>query len=144
MSQWTHVAGLVRVDSLDGLGVHRDTSETLRSIIEASGVPVGSEGPVRTSLQRTREDSSLSWGHISIWGDLRDYGDASDVEELCHWFRQLCQHLLQAHYVIRQAVLAVEVEGQPPFVLHADLVDDAQGHMTAQVVSVPVPQLEPE
>ena len=138
MSQWTHVAGLIRVDTLDGIAVRRDTETTLHSLISASTLPTGSEEPLRLAILPTRRNNSLNWGHISVWGDLRDYGNARQVEELSEWFRLLCQALVNEHYIIRQAVLLVEVERAATFVLSASPeLGDAK--VVVRVVSVPIP-----
>ena len=139
MSQWTHVAGMVRIDTLDGIVVRRDTIDTLRRIIIASNLPTGSEGSLHPAGLQTREHTSFSWGHIAIWGDLRDYGDARQVEELCEWFGRLTQALLDEHYIIRQAILQVEVERVGSFTLSSRLAVEGNKSVV-RIISVPVPE----
>ncbi len=87
MSQWTHVAGIIRIDSMLGI-IEPDTTERrlrdrlgyawdyddignrARDIhIDNSHVPFGSEGSIQYEIVKTRPETgsgkhSLSWGHI--------------------------------------------------------------------------------
>ena len=151
MSQWTHVAGLIRVDSMGAAIVRTipgDKQEKIRAAIKKAmgntcdyetsitgwdqcNVPRGSEGSLQYTVSRNsdEDDHGLSWGYISIWGDLRDYG-TEDVEEIVKWLQKSLEKLMEpegfgepadmsdlekanymlSSFMIRDAVLSVDVE----------------------------------
>ena len=121
MSQWTLVAGIIRIDSLDcevkNVTV-KDFKEKLKNIfgetcnwnssdkkIKACTVPKGSEGSLQYKINKTGSDGSISWGEISIYGDLRNY---EDVEEIFNWVKKCCSH--NNLFWIRQCSVQIEVE----------------------------------
>ena len=110
MSQWTHVAGIIRVDSLlDMVGRSAPPGVLIRAV--SLPPPTGSEGPIQFDVVGTRQDNSLAWGHISFWGDLRDY---DKVEELRAWFEAYLKALMRQRLAIRQAIMEAQVEGYSP------------------------------
>lgn len=135
MSQWTHVAGLIRVDTLDGVVFPRDPYMVLTVLAQASSPPEGSEGLLQVRAHETREHNSLNWGCLVVWGDLRDYGNGKQVEEISAWFERFLNTLHAHHYVIRQAVLDVEVEGGPVFLLVSQYDKEFK---QVKVLSIPV------
>lgn len=116
MSQWTHVAGLVR---LDGIGFLKgwtpeDEKRELEKVLASSSLPLGSEGPLQYQVQITFPESHLCRGHIALWGDLRDY---DDVKEIRKWLEGLISNFSFSHYLpkespfhIRDAVMSIDVE----------------------------------
>ena len=124
MSVWTHVAGIIRVDSLR-LPEDYDHKKELEELLatdeflgkqfgfydnwddydeKTNPIPCGSEGTVRYSvienISGDGSKSSLAAFQIVIWGDLRDYDDKQAVID---WFRNACEKLF-----VRQAVITVE------------------------------------
>ena len=85
MSQWVHVHGMVRVDSLFGIAIPGDTGEVITESFK--NPPTGSEGELRVHPHQTREHNSLSWGYVAIENDLRDFG-IEDVPEIEKWLRE--------------------------------------------------------
>lgn len=135
MSQWTHVAGVIRIDALrDGderdIQQHKALKELFRtwsymdrdSKRNKCNVPYGSEGSIQVKIV-PGEDHSLAAYVILLWGDLRDFGDAEDIRNLKKWWKNLIDKFehpelappeIKNHYFmgIRQAFLKVEVEGK--------------------------------
>ena len=118
MSNWTHVAGIIRVDCLRFDGRHKvDIDEILgkeclwESPIEVwkdaeanpdKYLPMGSEGSLQKSVWVNPNKSCLASYTISIFGDLRDHHSASDIIE---WFKEKCKL-----FWVRNAVITVENE----------------------------------
>lgn len=117
MSQWTHVAGLIRVDNLGECVIRfprrADLDELVRECIteklgnttaddieadtwaedwEKCTVPCGSEGSLQYRISDYADKNGVAWGDISIWGDLRDFGK-EDYPELKRWFWESCEKL---------------------------------------------------
>ena len=126
MSQWTHVCGCIRVDSLD----HETMQENLRNILGKTlfyrspyeeweeqyehpelYTPTGSEGGIEYDIWENPNHSHLDAYKISIWGDLRDY---CSVKEITEWFNKI---LYGSKLLIRDAVLSIHVEWQGKTVL---------------------------
>lgn len=128
MSQWTHVAGLIRLDSIGAqiikAGVIDKDHYIVMAAREALGhtwkydapsdlhactVPEGSEGSLQYVVERNEgeyEDShALSWGFVAIYGDLRDYDSADPIVE---WFKSALEKL-------RNPASEVPVEQMNPF-----------------------------
>jgi len=79
MSQWTHIAGIIRVDSI-GMNVGRDTEQVLNMMIQGlADIPTGSEGPLHYRILNQLQGNALSWGNIIFWDDLRDFGSEDDL-----------------------------------------------------------------
>ena len=110
MSQWTHVAGIIRIDSVLEF-VNQNTKIVLRDIITGMSLPAGSEGPVKIqTLERPDfyKTARISWGSVIITGDLRDY---DDVQELKEWWISLIEKLSTV-VDVRDGVMSIRVEGQ--------------------------------
>ena len=119
MSNWTHVAGIIRVDYLKIPGVTRDIDfeeEIGRELTfddiwdetvvyeeyeshPQSFLPSGSEGSLKMSVWANPDDSHLSAYTVSIFGDLRDH---HNEDEIIEWFKAQCNKFL-----VRQAVITV-------------------------------------
>jgi len=124
MSQWTHVAGLIRVDRLHFLGgdivgdlvmrlgvpvQYGSSQREWNAVYEVAIIPIGSEGSIQYRIQQTGDKSSASWGVVYIWGDLRDYEDVSEIYE---WLKRACDGLW-----IRSCCVKVDVEYQASYLI---------------------------
>lgn len=161
MSQWTHVAGIIRLDSI-GANTIRAPVEAKNNQIKASvtkalgntcdynsneeswaqcSVPCGSEGSLQYSVHPNTEkdDHNLSWGYVAIWGDLRNF-DMNDVPIIEEWFQRSIELLKKPErvkeleevtmqekaeymlsvFLIRDAVLSIDVEFKPKLLLSWD------------------------
>lgn len=129
MSQWTHVSGIIRVDSFVDEEVTKEKEEKLLKGLlgpirnydeekssEQCHLPCGSEGSLKYEVSITgyahREpdyfSASVSRGHISIWGDLRDY---EDYQEILDWFKSLCSSMeKEIGYSVRDSILTIDVD----------------------------------
>lgn len=110
MSQWTHVAGCIRVDEIclepsDHLATTTKLKQKFRN------PPSGSEGPIHYHVVRTGKDHSLAWGLIYLWGDLRDFGDP-EVPRIFKWLNKACSGL-----IIRSCIVKIDVEFGPTYVI---------------------------
>ena len=117
MSTWTHVCGCIRYDDLRPI---RRRDEELKRVMGRPSscddvhnadphVPCGSEGSIQLSWHENPNEASLASYDVSIWGDLRDYDDLSEIEE---WFGHCVNGL-----PVRNAVLYASVEGGDSMVL---------------------------
>ncbi len=96
MSQWTHVNGIVRID-------------TMRYDLYIGGLtPWGSEGPLNVVVWQSPAPNSIAKFTVSIFGDLRDY---NNEEEVVAFFENLAT---MDGFWIRSGVFEVEVEGLEP------------------------------
>jgi len=139
MSQWTHVAGVIRIDGMPfvvGLNQEQERAEIHKMVgntcsydddapkWDACNVPCGSEGSLQYSYSFADHDeategfiasTSLSRSAIAIWGDLRDYDNENEIIE---WFKGTLAKFQPNHpenkglFSIRDALLSIEVEGQ--------------------------------
>ena len=115
MSNWTHVAGIIRIDDfgrclgrkpldfieLIGKEVSEDDWEDTESNPDKY-LPFGSEGSLHMTVWENPSKSSL-WGYtISIFGDLRDH---DNPEEIVEWFKKIC-----AKFCVRDATITVNNE----------------------------------
>lgn len=124
MSQWTHLAGIIRLDNLlRRMAYNPPTAEdVIRILLEDA--PVGSEGGCQFHVIEWPEvdsykekdhtnvhEGGVYWGDAIISADLRDVGDDSgEVEYLRVWFTGLAKKFWDAKLVMRQAVLEIDVE----------------------------------
>jgi len=101
-------------------------------------VPRGSEGSLQYSVSPNSDDDdhALSWGYASIRGDLRDFG-MEELPTISDWFERSLKRLqkpegfgnpekmdtyegleyILSTFIIRQAVLSVDVESGPGIIL---------------------------
>lgn len=100
MSNWTHVAGIIRVDGIIGSSdmgneikriigkeVHFDSSMDEWNDFDRNPkeyLPCGSEGTLRMTLWENPNKSSMAAYTVSIFGDLRDHDSPT---EIIKWFR---------------------------------------------------------
>lgn len=110
MSQWTHVSGIILLDYLTFL--IGDPKE-IKSLL-SENIPTGSEGPVEFRIHKRDDrwsDTDPRWGYIAIFGDLRDYyGSDETIGKVKDWFYHVCQSLVSQKFIVRQAVVSIEVE----------------------------------
>lgn len=117
MSNWTHVAAVVRIDELVGLSEPTDASAIFgkECLFESSSdvwqdarinpdkyLPMGSEGSLQMSVWNNPDKSCLAATTISIFGDLRDH---ESPEEIVEWFK----NKIRGQF-IRQAVITAQNE----------------------------------
>ena len=123
MSNWTHVAGIMRVDyikledtpELDFdklLGKECLWSSDYEVFEDADKhpelyLPMGSEGSLQKSVWINPNDSHIARYTVSIFGDLRDHDSADEIIE---WFKNKCKlidNYDEAGSYIRQATITV-------------------------------------
>jgi hypothetical protein len=118
MSQWTHVNGSIRIDSLRIVGAPMpglpmtvsDIEERLGRVVRfddsewETTVPCGSEGSLEYTVTENPDKHHLAAFTVNIWGDLRDYG-SGDVHEIEEWLNKVVKD-----WMIRDLVVNVDVE----------------------------------
>lgn len=124
MSQWTHLAGIIRIDNLlRRIAYNPPTAEDVIKIL-LEDAPTGSEGGCLFHFVKWPEvdsykekdhtnlhEGGIYWGDALISADLRDVGDDDgEIEEIKQWFMGLAKKFLDGKLTIRQAVLEIEVE----------------------------------
>jgi len=116
MSNWTHVAGVIRIDDLrldqystpdfDSLiGDEFDFDDVMSGNLEGccdNMMPSGSEGSLRKTVYVNPRRSELAAYVVTIFGDLRDH---DDPEAIVAWFKEVC-----SKFIVRQAVITVHNE----------------------------------
>lgn len=115
MSNWTHVAGIIRIDGymeddefdkLFGKEVHFDApKEVWRDAWEhpEKYLPKGSEGSLYKTVWENPNKNHLARYTVSIFGDLRDH---EDPQEIVDWFEKICQKL--GCFMVRNATITVK------------------------------------
>lgn len=122
MSIWAHVNASFRLDNWDCYSEEEINTIFGKSVLwgdDGTGnwddydehpeqyLPCGSEGSLQLSVWRNPDKSHLFSNLVSVFGDLRDYDDASLIEK---WFTEVCN---SEDLLIRQAVCEVNI---PPLV----------------------------
>ena len=111
MSNWTHVAGIIRADGIRIVGSDPNFDEIVgisrrfgdrEKIIGATYMPGGSEGTLEKMVWVNPDKSSLAAYTISIFGDLRDH---HSPQAIIDWFKDLCKQ-----FMVRNACITVENE----------------------------------
>ena len=116
MSNWTHVAGIIRVDLLRPLSDVQeiDFTKMIGKELEYDGdwdsyeehpeefLPAGSEGSLKMSVWANPEKNDATAYTVSIFGDLRHH---DDPDEIIEWFKKICEK-----FMVRQACITVENE----------------------------------
>lgn len=110
MSMWTSVSGLIRMDALiDDLW-----TELLKKQL-ARDLPYGSEGPLSYDVQARvdpRRDTSMSRGYVAIYGDLRDFGEPADVDQIVAWLDRAFARMVEAYAMVRSGIVYIEAPGE--------------------------------
>ena len=119
MSNWTHVAGVIRIDSFrfgddegepnfdDVIGkeLHfHDSSEQWDYAFKHKDeyLPLGSEGSLQKSIWINPDKDNVASYTVTIFGDLRDHHSPDDIIE---WFKSVC-----AKVWVRNAIITVQNE----------------------------------
>lgn len=118
MSNWTHVAGIIRIDDfrfedtifdfdkLIGKELHfEDCFEKWHDARNhpEKYLPQGSEGSLKKNVWINPDKEEITAYTVSIFGDLRDH---DDPQEIVDWFKKICGRFAS----IRNAVIVVENE----------------------------------
>ena len=126
MSNWTHVAGIIRIDYIKWdddipeldfdkiLGkevqwdCYYDNEEDFYKHPELY-LPMGSEGSLQKLVWTNPNDSHVSRYTISIFGDLRDHNSCDAIIE---WFKNKCKLIdgVRGFGSIRQATITAHNE----------------------------------
>ena len=134
MSIWTHVAGIIRVDYMPFETPYYQYEEEIKKYLLAP--PYGSEGPLQTDVKVTghwdKGGGSLSWGVVTMWGDLRSF---EDPEPIFEWVKELCAEL----QMVRSCCVKIECGGD------AWLIYNKENHaMPAEIVMVQISKEDEE
>ena len=117
MSNWTHVAGIIRVDAIrvdddveeldfDKILGNECLSYSSREVWDDARkhpdkyLPMGSEGSLQKMVWKNPDRGRVNSYTISIFGDLRDHDSTSKIID---WFIEKCNLLW-----VRSAVITVE------------------------------------
>lgn len=148
MSQWTHVVGSMSLDYMlatlggadpvadlkaivgkwenewlshdsSGIEYSKDSLENHKTYGSGPEMPSGSEGPLFFVVNRIGSKSSMNNAMITIWGNLRDFGQAQVDKELIPYFQDLVKRLKESHCGVRNMAVEIEVEFGKRFVLTA-------------------------
>ena len=121
MSNWTHVAGIVRVDCWRGLEdspnfdeifgkeVHYKSGDDVWNDFEEHPddyLPYGSEGSLTKSVWINPNESYADAYTVSIFGDLRDH---DDPDAIITWFENICNRI-EEWWIVRDATVVVRNE----------------------------------
>ena len=120
MSIWTHVAGVIRLDSLHCM---EDITPQIKKLfntwefesplseIEKCNVPDGSEGSLQIEIWENPDKSCSASHNIYIFGDLRDYGK-DDKKKFIAWWKKTIKNCrkIKNCFGIRNAVINIEFE----------------------------------
>lgn len=135
MSSWTHVAGIIRVDSirlsdsipdfdkLIGKECLWESDEKIWKDVHENPdkyLPMGSEGSLQKSIWVNPDQSYVASYTISIFGDLRDHYSAQKIVD---WFKTICDKLW-----VRNAVITVDndIEGVVTYT-HKESDNESEG-----------------
>lgn len=112
MSQWTHIAGTIRIDTIDHEGVKEQLNNVLGQTWkwgdnvdpDTEYAPYGSEGSIQYTITENPDESCVAAFVVTFYGDLRHYDNDA---EIIAWFEKACDA-----FFIRQATITIDVEGQ--------------------------------
>lgn len=135
MSQWTQIAGVVRIDGFPSVGGYTDADmqtelkQNLGTIVKYNSphelwhlspeqrTPLGSEGGTGYSYVQTADagSNSMNRGVLVIEGSLRDFGDEKDIQEVIDWLNRAFEFPKgedsRRTYFARQGIVELIVEG---------------------------------
>lgn len=112
MSQWTHVAGVIRFDDLRVIALGGKPGEGLANIIEP--VPSGSEGPILWDLEEAWPQIGGDVQYmatLTFVGDLRDFG-IPEMHEIRAWLDRILEDLPRG-VAVRGLAASMQVESGP-------------------------------
>lgn len=118
MSNWTHVAGVMRIDDFrfdeSVPNFEKIFGKELRweddwpeNEEEEKYLPIGSEGSLEMSVHVNEDIYCMAAYVVTIFGDLRDH-DSPD--EIINWFKEKCELAKNEFIDVRQAAIIVENE----------------------------------
>ena len=125
MSNWLHVAGVIRIDAIRFKNDDESDFDKLigkeclwksseKVWIDAnknpdSYLPMGSEGSLQKSVWINPNLSHINAYIVTIFGDLRDRGN---IDEIIEWFKRICKKIEtdEMYIGVRQAVITVDNE----------------------------------
>lgn len=115
MSNWTHVAGIMRIDDFrmndEVPDFEKIFGKTVRfedpGFPEGETLPMGSEGSLEMSVYVNPDKSYLSAYTVSFFGDLRDH---DSPEEIIYWFKEKCKLADEMFCGVRNACIVAENE----------------------------------
>jgi hypothetical protein len=136
MSIWTHIAAIIRVDSVGHIvGVPDGTVEVgIKSIVKQSPIPSGTEGPAHWRFMRIESEYSPVFGNIVFWGDLRDYDDAVEIQE---WLHDIIKTLESGGLGVRGFAGSIEVEGAGLYAMYMTRNEQNETVMRSQWIETP-------
>ena len=121
MSNWTHVAGIIRIDDIRIGNTTPDFDKIIgkECLYESADeawedadkhpqdyLPMGSEGSLEKSVWINPDRSCIAAYTVSIFGDLRDHDDPNAI---IRWFKDKIRELCE-RFIIRQATITVDNE----------------------------------
>ncbi len=132
MSQWTHVAGCIRIDNFidseermeselgrirEKIGEECSYDDLLNGVdpVDSCNIPCGSEGSLEYGISKPYSPG-LPWICVYIWGDLRDYNDQNEIHE---WIKKICEGEL-----IRNCCIKVDVERSNSYIIYDNHIID--------------------
>ena len=106
MSEWTHVLGVMYIDSAI-MGAIVGTHSLKVAVIAAvqKNLPTGSEGPLNCHI----EDKDEHRFTVTVCGDLRDFGP-EDCDDIYKWWIGIAKAVQKERGLVRMSLLAVEPE----------------------------------
>lgn len=136
MSQWTHVIGAIRLDSVRNNHIKKfdfnevfktwnsdwlhnvnltspEVKKRRRLEIEQCNVPAGSESSLQFHVWENPNIEVFPAYNILIWGDLRDFGSVKDIETIKDWWENILNYFKNHKNFsgVRQAFLKIEIDG---------------------------------
>ncbi len=148
MSQWTHVAGIIRIDSMVAVMSRGpdSTEDNLRRRLgeiwnydsdyiptSNESTPSGSEGSIQYDIVKTGNKHSLSWGHIVIWGDLRDFDDPNEIYD---WLGNSLVTIHEGGISIRDIIVSIVVEHSNQYIIFQDDQGDGDIRMSVSQAKI--------
>lgn len=121
MSNWVHVNGVFRIDSIRSIDpefkpeeifgkqcLFKDSEEVWNDFSDNPDdfLPAGSEGTCEMSVWEDPDPCSIAAYTVSIFGDLRDCNSTNNILQ---YFIKVCRKI-NKNYMIRQAVITAESE----------------------------------
>jgi len=97
---------------------------------ENTQVPGGSEGTLKYEVIRSGDASSISWGFISIYGDLRDFGN---INQITSWITDSLDKLTEFGIWVRQSSIIIGVEFLGDFHFTVSINNENQKYIITEI-----------
>ena len=118
MSNWTHVAGIFRIDDIRMDDTIPDFEKIFgktilfediydENLYDKETLPMGSEGSLEMSVVINPKKNSIPSYVVSVYGDLRDH---DNPQEIIDWFKEKCRVIDETFVGVRNACIVVENE----------------------------------